>query len=224
MDLEKLVKFAGTYLRAYVQSFVGLFAPSSMMPGEANAVGDTTEDQKWVFLILSFVIGYPAYSIATGHDLKIADIPVVSIFFTLWMWLLFAIFTHVLMRLIGGSGGFADTLDVCVRIMPAVYVISAMCALTTRIFFGDQIGRLGISLIFLSVQFALLSFLLPSALRPIHKISGARQAAVTALLPVVVLVVNVLSVALPALLAWSSIASFFDALTKGLGGGGAHFT
>jgi hypothetical protein len=192
MDFDKLLKFAEAYLLGYFVSLGSLFlTPFGMTQADQN-LGVENDDAKrtLIFAIISLILGTLALAFATGTVAKISDIPIVSIFFTLWLWLLFALFAHLVARGVGGTGSFFTSLRVCLFVVPSIYIVSSFIALTLAVF-TNLTAELPVSIFFLTAQFLLLSFYLPPSLKRAHKLSSLKAAIAVAILPLVVSAVNV---------------------------------
>lgn len=203
MDLEKLVKFAETYLRDYVFSVLSVltnFQTSRGASGTAEAVLVATESRTWLFAVISTALGAFAFVAGvspSGADVKISAL---SPILALWLWLVFTGVAHSLVKLMRGQGRFVDTLSVCLRVLPTAYVIGGLAAMTAGLFsrlVTDDFRSVAVT-VFLSVQFALLVVFLPLGLRRMHGLGALAQAALVIVLPTMVLLVNFVALVLGA--------------------------
>ena len=191
MDFDKIIKFAETYLQGYFLSIADLLLQpfAALPPQPVAAPGPDTDGRKWVFAVISIELGSLALSYAVGSIQKITDIPIITVFFTLWLWILFAVIAHLFARLVGGTADFFRTLDVCLLVLPTIYVISSLGALTVAVF-SDLRAEEYVGIFFLLIQFVLLSIYLTPAVKRTHHISGFKGTVVIATLPFIVLIVN----------------------------------
>ena len=185
-------------LRDYISSIFALLifkrSFSEDIENSSSADQSTTKSTVWVSAVISLVLGTLAFGIVHNHEFDFTTISINLLLFTFWMWLLFSIFTHVLIKIGRGHGTLWDTVITCLEVMPVAYVLSAFCAATWACFArafsltGDLIVYSW--MIFLGIHFLLITIYLPYRIKRIHQLHVLATISLSILLPAFVLAVN----------------------------------
>lgn len=198
MDLEKIINWGGSYLRDYVLTLLSVLSGRFTPPGGSGTAEHeltATDNRTWLFALMSLVLGQIAFLPITRGEAG-AELQYYQLVFTFWMWLLVAGASHLLLLLSREPPAFLVTLAACLRVMPTVYLVSCLSALTLFVLMSGAAqewnGATAATLLFLFVQFVLLAVYLPHALTRGQPRSPARQAALAFVLPGLVFVANVL--------------------------------
>ena len=196
MGFDTLIELLQSYARDYVFAALAILTHPGDEGGEGSAANVLTPSnpRTWVFCLISITLGSLAQAAATSADFNHPSFDPLSFgaVITVWLWVLFAVIAHVLIKLMGGKGTFLDTLGVALRVLPVVYMLSGFVALTVSLLsrrFSPAYAAWAVDA-FLITQFVLLAVYLPVGLRHAHKSGRAVQAVLTVALPALVLAIN----------------------------------
>lgn len=198
--MENAIRFLQEYLSTYMETTIRIMThPISRfridLDTEVGSVrSGSLNPHLWSFAVISILIGTVAYAVAEG----VKDIPglletfLAYALIVLWFWIMFGVYAHILCKMFHGSAGFTTTLAISLQVLSIAYVISAFVAFTLSLLIKSfwKGGYVDLSILYMVVQFALISIYLPPSLRGAHDLSMGKQVALTILLPLAVLITN----------------------------------
>jgi len=184
MDIEKILAFFTQYYSEYILTFFQTlqkptlrFLPDAPNEPEKDTVltldGKPKKNNKKLnpklisFIILSIFIGSIIQSITPNHP-PIRELPTLIII-TTTMWLFISSTIFFLFRLLGGKGGFLDTISISLQLIAVIYVVASLFSMILTIFFFTTESDYFVTfMVYMTTQFILLVIYLPLALKELH--------------------------------------------------------
>lgn len=201
MNIEKLLEWGSEYFSDYFSVFISTllkpttrFKPVIERSEERDLVlprrivnsylGPNLNPRLFGFMVISILIGATLNSIIPGRP-PAADLLTTSVI-TIAVWVGYSISIFLLCKIIGGKGTFLETMSVSLQLLAVVYVVSnfiifiwgsvARISFVHHLLKDSYVGLVVEQPVFLyyPVQFILVLFYLPIALKHMHRFGIAR--------------------------------------------------
>jgi|GEM_PF-4650784 len=205
MEVEKLVKFSADYCADYLSTVIDTLSHPTRRFSLDSESSDTSlprhrgaelNAKLLSFVALSICIGSVIFSASEGRDFgnRFGDEVILVFLEVIWLWILFALFAHVLCRIFHGRGTFKETLSVVFQLFSICYVICGFvvfsASLLVKGFFpGTALTDVVYSLYLVS-QLVFLIVYIPPALKRVHHYSLRTQVILSIILPATVFATN----------------------------------
>lgn len=168
--------------------------------GVSEIVGVRTEKQLWlnprllIFSVLSIILGLSLNALIPNRT-HAPDL-LSSVLIVFLYWVVCGSLLYLVCRLIGGKGGYLETLSVTLQVLATLYVVSSFFALLLSSLtsipvlereFGTESALVGVLdsapvVVFFVVDTILIAIYVPLALKTVHKFGWGRTSLVLILL------------------------------------------
>ncbi len=189
MDPEKIVKFTQEYVRDYVFAVFGTLLPSQD-EGSPEEVLTFRNPRTFVFAAIGVLLGSGAYAAALGGVVADAKTSAPVVAFTLALWLAFGALSHLIARIVGGTGAFSESMGCCLRVLPVAYLLGGFVALTKVMMLGKGADD-EVAWALIGCQCLVLAIYLPGQLGRAHDLKTFGIVELRIILPAIFLTANV---------------------------------